>query len=319
MTILLIYGHKGWIGQQILQHLNEINTSGSFTYVCGDARVDDIDELEKEIKHYYPTHIFSLIGRTHGGGIQTIDYLEDHLYENIRDNLFGPMNLVKLSTKYNYHFTYMGTGCIFEYEDLNDVLSTNVNTDDVTDTNNTDTNNTDTNNTDDVPYKKFGENDKPNFFGSSYSIVKGFTDQLIRNENVLNLRIRMPITSRANERNFITKITSYDKICSIPNSMSVLDELIPIMIDLIFKKHVGTINMVNPGIISHNEILKMYKEYVEPNFVWKNFNIAEQDEILKSKRSNNHLDTTLIEKLYPNLKNIHDSVKECLTNYNKNH
>lgn len=306
--ILLIYGHKGWIGQQILQHLNKINTSGSFTYVCGDARVDNIDELEKEIKHYYPTHIFSLIGRTHGGGIQTIDYLEDHLYENIRDNLFGPMNLVKLSTKYNYHFTYMGTGCIFEYDDLNCVLSSN-NNDNPDDVN---TNNT---NPDDVTNKKFTEDDKPNFYGSAYSIVKGFTDQLIRSENVLNLRIRMPITSRTNERNFITKITSYDKICSIPNSMSVLDELIPIIVDLIFKKHVGTINMVNPGVISHNEILKMYKEIVEPDFVWKNFSIEEQDEILKSKRSNNHLDTTLIEDLYPDLKNIHESVKECLTNY----
>ena len=31
--------------------------------------------------------------------------------------------------------------------------------------------------------------------------------------NVLNLRIRMPITGEKNSRNFITKITSYKKIC----------------------------------------------------------------------------------------------------------
>ena len=71
--------------------------------------------------------------------------------------------------------------------------------------------------------------------------------------------------------------------------MTVLDELIPIMMDLVFKKHIGTINMVNPGAISHNEILEMYKEIVDPNFTWQNFTIEEQDEILKSKRSNNHL------------------------------
>ena len=87
--------------------------------------------------------------------------------------------------------------------------------------------------------------------------------------NTLNIRIRMPITSKSNQRNFITKITSYEKICSIPNSMSVLDELIPIMIDMIFKKHTGTINMVNPGVISHNEILDMYKEIVDPDFTWE--------------------------------------------------
>ena len=291
-TILLIYGHKGWIGQQILQYLNKINTSSDFKYVCGDARVDNIEEVDKEIKHYYPTHVLSLIGRTHGEGIQTIDYLEDHLYENVRDNLFGPMILTNLSNKYKYHLTYLGTGCIFEYDNLNDILNHR-------------------------EYRKFTENDKPNFFGSSYSIVKGLTDQLMHLNNALNIRIRMPITSKSHQRNFITKITSYDKICSIPNSMSVLDELIPIMVDLMFKRHIGTINMVNPGVISHNEILKMYKEIVEPDFVWKNFTIEEQDEILKSRRSNNHLDTSLLENLYPNVKNIHESVRECLLNFNK--
>jgi 3,5-epimerase/4-reductase len=289
--IILIYGHKGWIGQQIICYLNEIYTKYQFKYILGEARVDNIKEVENEIKNIYPTHIISLIGRTHGNGIQTIDYLEDHSYENVRDNLFGPMVLSLLSKKYNYHLTYLGTGCIFEYENLNDILNN------------------------EKEYYKFNENDKPNFFGSSYSIVKGFTDQLMHLTNSLNIRIRMPITSEANQRNFITKITSYEKICSIPNSMTVLDELIPIIMDLMFKKHVGTINMVNPGVISHNEILEMYKEIVDPDFTWENFTIEEQDEILKSKRSNNHLDTTLLEELYPTVKNIRESVRECLQNF----
>ena len=67
--------------------------------------------------------------------------------------------------------------------------------------------------------------DKPNFFGSNYSIVKGFTDMLMKNTNALILRIRMPISSDKSIRNFITKITTYERICSIPNSMTILDEL----------------------------------------------------------------------------------------------
>ena len=291
--IILIYGHKGWIGQQIVSYLDKIYSKNNFKYILGKSRVNNIEDVEKEITEYYPTHVISLIGRTHGNGIQTIDYLEDNLYDNIRDNLFSPMILSILSNKYKYHLTYLGTGCIFEYENLNDILEGK------------------------TDYKKFSENDNANFFGSSYSIVKGFTDQLINlnNNNVLNLRIRMPITSESNPRNFITKITSYEKICSIPNSMTVLDDLIPIIIDLVLKKKHGTINMVNPGVISHNEILNMYKEIVDPNFTWENFSIEEQDKILKSKRSNNHLDTTLIEKLYPNIKNIKDSIRLCLLNY----
>ena len=99
----------------------------------------------------------------------------------------------------------------------------------------------------------------PNFFGSSYSIVKGFTDQLMSlyKDSVLNLRIRMPITGEKNGRNFITKIVNYEKVCSVPNSMSVLPELLPFVIDMMEKGKTGTINLTNPGLISHNEILKL--------------------------------------------------------------
>ena len=42
--------------------------------------------------------------------------------------------------------------------------------------------------------------------------------------------------------------------------MSVLDELLPVLIELALKGEVGTINLTNPGLISHNEILTIYKE-----------------------------------------------------------
>ena len=94
--------------------------------------------------------------------------------------------------------------------------------------------------------------------------------------------------------------------------MTVLDELIPIIIDMSYKKHVGTINMTNPGSISHNEILELYKEHIDPNFTWQNFTIEEQDKILSSKRSNNLLDTKKLEDLYPKVNNIKTSVKNIM-------
>ena len=60
----------------------------------------------------------------------------------------------------------------------------------------------------------------------------------------------------------------------------------------------------------------MYKDTVDSEFTWKNFTIEEQNEILASKRSNNFLDTTKLESLYPNVNNIKDAVKNCLEKYN---
>jgi len=121
----------------------------------------------------------------------------------------------------------------------------------------------------------------------------------------------MPITSEQNTRNFITKITTYEKICSVQNSMTVLDELIPLSIDMMVNNERGTFNFTNPGTISHNEILEMYRDVVDTNFTWKNFTIEEQDKILLGKRSNNLLDTTKLEAKYK-VMNIKDSVKKCL-------
>lgn len=281
----LIYGYNGWIGHQ----LTELMDSMSISYIKGKSRLENKEELEIEIQDIQPTHVISFTGRTHGPGYTTIDYLEQKgkILENVRDNLFGPIVLANLSKKYNFHLTYLGTGCIFQFDE-NHPFGEEVN--------------------------GFTEKSKPNFFGSGYSVVKGFTDELMHmyEDSVLNVRIRMPITACNSSRNFITKILTYKKICSVPNSMTVLPELLPLLIDMTHKNLTGTINLTNPGLISHNEILQMYKEIVDPEFVWENFSVEEQNEILAAGRSNNYLDTTRLSELYPQVKNIKESVRDII-------
>ncbi len=50
-------------------------------------------------------------------------------------------------------------------------------------------------------------------------------------------------------------------------------------------------NYTNPGAVSHNEILQMYKDYIDPEFTWKNFTVEEQAKVIVAPRSNNLLDT----------------------------
>jgi hypothetical protein len=128
----------------------------------------------------------------------------------------------------------------------------------------------------------------------------------------------MPITAEYNTRNFITKITTYEKICSIPNSMTVIPELLPKVLDMMKNNVTGTINLTNPGLISHNEILEMYSEIVDTNFEWKNFSEKEQRKILTSDRSNNYLDTQKLQQMYPDVKNIKESVRDVLNLYKQN-
>lgn len=274
---ILVYGSNGWIGNQFCQYLDNINAK----YIRGKSRCNKKEDVLKEIMENDITHIICFIGRTHGGNYTTIDYLEDNdkLYENVRDNLFSPLVLGLLSRDLGIHFSYLGTGCIFD------------------------------------GYNNYKEDDKPDFFGSNYSIVKGFTDELMHLfPNVLNLRIRMPITDKEDKRNFITKILNYEKICSMDNSMTVLNDFIPIFYKMMKNNETGTFNCVNPGVINHNEILDMYKEIVDETFEYKNFTIEEQDKVLKSKRSNNSLSTKRLEDKY-NILDIKTSVRNILKKY----
>lgn len=291
---VLVYGYKGWIGKQFINLLKTQNIQ----YIGGNSRVDNEKTLIEEIQNIQPTHIVSFIGRTHGTIdnkiFTTIDYLEEDgkLFENIRDNLYGPLILSEMCKRHEIHLTYLGTGCIFKFDDTH-------------------------------PFGEeingFKEESLPNFYGSSYSIVKGFTDRFMKlyDNDVLNLRIRMPITGAYNSRNFITKITTYDKVCSVPNSMTVLPELLPCVITMMKSKLTGTINLTNPGLISHNEILEMYKEIVDPEFTYKNFSLEEQRSILAADRSNNYLDTNKLEKFFPNILDIKSSVRNILYEYKK--
>merc|ERR1712072_1381079 len=100
---------------------------------------------------------------------------------------------------------------------------------------------------------------------------------------------------------------------SIPNSMTVLEEILPIIVELAFAGETGTFNMCNPGTISHNELLSMYKEIVDQNFQWKNFESeAELMKVISSERSNNRLVTTKLEEKFPRLRPIKEAVRNTL-------
>lgn len=152
--LVLVYGSKGWIGEQFIKILQKQNIN----YVLGISRCNNKEDLINEIDNIKPTNVVSFIGRTHGvtddGPLHsTIDYLEKpgKLVENVQDNLFSPVLLAHICNKLNIHYTYLGTGCVYSYDD-NHILNEDYS----------------------VEYG-FSDNEKPNFFGSSYSIVKGFT------------------------------------------------------------------------------------------------------------------------------------------------
>jgi UDP-glucose 4,6-dehydratase len=271
----LIYGRTGWIGGL----LGKICEKQDIPYEYGKGRLQERSQLLQDIRNVKPTHVFNAAGVT---GRPNVDWCETHKQDTIRTNVVGTLNLADVCREQGLLMINYATGCIFEYDAKH-------------------------------PEKSgigFKEEDTPNFTGSFYSKTKAMVEELLNEyDNVCTLRVRMPISSDLNNpRNFITKIARYDKVVNIPNSMTILDELLPISIEMAKRDCRGIWNFTNPGVVSHNEILEMYKKYINPDFKWTNFTLEEQAKVIVAPRSNNEMDVSKLKSEFPELLAIKDSL-----------
>ena len=273
-TVLVFGGKTGWVGQKIVKVLQE----QGFHSVGAESRLEDRTALAHEIATLKPVCVINAAGLT---GRPNVDWCEDHKQETIRANILGALNLADVTYMNNIHMINIGSGCIYEYDKAHPMYSS----------------------------IGFIETDAPNFHGSFYSSSKLMLDKLFLNyPNVLNLRLRMPVSDDLHPRNFVTKITKYAKVVNIPNSMSILSDLLPLIPKMIKRKLMGTYNFVNPGTLSHNQILDLYKKYVDPEFTYVNFTLEEQSKILKAGRSNCQLDASKLLAEFPEVLPAEESI-----------
>lgn len=302
---ILLYGSKGAIGQELIKFHRKLK--GSLRYkkiVCGNARCDDYQELKAEIDTVEPDIVIASIGRTYGEGCPNIDYLQDlnKLPINLRDNLQAPLNLARITEDKCIPFVYIGTGCIFEYDQEHRMPTKDLSLPQLYDCH---------------KVKGFRELDKPNFTGSAYSTVKGTTDMLLQSfKHVLNVRIRMPIFGFRHPRDFITKILSYPKLIDIPNSMTVLPEMLPVLWELIENKHTGTINLVNPGVLSPADVVDIYnRTHPDNSHNYQKVSLEDLKHLVVARRSNNYLVPSALVKASEHVRPLHEAIENLIKNY----
>lgn len=281
---LIFGGKRGWIGQKLVQTIEQ---QGDEVF-CARSRLENRESLEAEIKEINPDYIINSAGKV---GSPNVNWCETNKEETIRANVLGLVNLVDVAFQNNIHVTNLATGCIYVYDEAHS-LGSGIG---------------------------FTEEDEPNFSGSFYSKTKIIAEKLILSyPNVLNLRVRMPISNDLIERSFIGKIIRYKKLINIPNSMTILEDLLPLVPEMIRRGLVGNYNFVNPGAISHNQIMELYKQYIDPDHVYENFSVEEQNQQLKVPRSNCELSAAKLLKEFPSIPHIQDSIIRVFEEIAKN-
>lgn len=78
------------------------------------------------------------------------------------------------------------------------------------------------------------------------------------------------------------------------------------------KNITGTFNFTNPGAMSHGEILKLYKEHVDPNFEWTETTKEEFERVNNITRPNAELDASKLLQYFPDIPNVRDAVADVM-------
>lgn len=218
-------------------------------------------------------------------GRPNVDWCELHKRETLEANSLLPLNLALACEKLNVRLVQVGSGCIFQGDNSG---------------------------------KGFGEEDAPNFYGSFYSRSKILAEELLADfKNVLHLRIRMPVDSRPGQRNLITKLSGYSRIINERNSITVLDDFVKAADALVKCKAEGIFNIVNQPATSHEEIIDLYRQIVDPKFSCTFISTEELEKMTAARRSNCVLSSRKLEEKGVRLAETRQAIAQCLEEYRK--
>jgi dTDP-4-dehydrorhamnose reductase len=241
-----------------------------------DADIGDraavIDALEKNT----PDIVLNAAGKT---GRPNVDWCEDHKEETLHSNVLGPIILLEECLSRNILLVHVSSGCIYSGDNGGG---------------------------------GFTEEDAPNFAGSFYSRTKTWSDQIMRDFPVLNLRIRMPFDGTGSPRSLITKISKYPKVLDSDNSITYVPDFLDATEKLITKRKTGTFNIVNEGAISPFRIMQLYKDIVDPAHTFEKLSEDKLGTVTKAGRSNCILSTAKLKGEGIALRPVEDAVREAL-------
>lgn len=255
-----------------------------------DQRIYSLLDIHNMLEKHKPDILINCIGKT---GRPNVDWCESHKEDTAFANTAIPIMLADGCKSFNTHLIQIGSGCIYFG---------------------------------DSPYK--GE--RPGAFDpgwretdlanpkSFYSKTKYACDLAIgAMSHVTTLRIRMPISSKKNERNFITKIRGYNKVIDIPNSVTFMDDFIRCVDWVIKEKQTGIFHVTNPEPISAARTMQEYQKYV-PEHKFSVINESELDSMTVAKRSNCILNTDKLRQAGFLMTPSEEALEKCMANYIKN-
>ncbi len=275
MKKVFIFGATGYFGTHLTNFFKEKN----WGVITERVDIRNFLEVKSMLEKYKPDVVLNSAGKT---GTPNVDWCETHKAETMEVNVNGSLNIACACNDLGIYFAHIGSGCVY---------------------------------TGNNQEKGFDEEDEPNFYGSFYSRTKLYSEKLLKEFNPLQLRVRIPIEGKSTSKNVIDKLLKYEKVISIENSFTVVEDFLPATYELIQRGERGIFNMTNEGSMNHKFLLDKYKEIVEGTKNFEYMSLEELENAVCAPRSNCVLNTDKREKLGIHMPNIEERIVEILEKY----
>jgi len=293
MKNVFLIGATGYIGEVFTQQIYKNKELNCFQIPHwklykdspGDAGVHDYEKLYELINKFSPDIVINAAGYI---GKPNVDVCEDNKEATFEGNVEFPTFLAKSCFLAGVPFAHISSGCIF------------------------------TGTKDDG--SGFTEDDPPNFDftnGSYYSGTKTLCENRILNisDDYYIWRLRIPFDKFSSSRNYLSKMTTYDKLLNATNSMTHRYEFVDACLDLwLNKEEYGIYNIVNSGPVTTKQVVALIKKYLK---IDKDFKFWENDEEFysfgaKAPRSNCVLDNSKLIKTGIKMRDTEEAIIESL-------
>ena len=266
MKVLILDEGKNLISNALKKYLTQENIR-----FC---TLNDITKLSNAITDNNITHVIYDYRRSYGNHIWNTSYIETHLEENLKYNLYYSIQVCNICKNMNVHVTYIGEGCVFSNSNSTE----------------------------------------PDLKVSNHSLMNIYTEKILNElyPDILYLRIRYPITADFKPNCHLMKLISFTNILDTDNSITIIEDMMPIMLEMLQKQVKGIFNFFGKHYINSIETIIQLKTFDSLiNFKVMTENVHNNK---IGKRSNGIFDNTSLETFCNENKLILPSSSQSLIN-----
>jgi len=282
--MILVIGASGYIGREFIEQLS-INNIKYTILSHKDINKNLLLNIIKSNNIKYLINCAAFVGKPN------IEACENQKDKCIEGNILLPILLKEICEITEIIYCHISTGCLYNGKSNFE--------------------------------KGFSEEDQPNFnFENNncgfYTGTKALAEKIVKTYHKSYIwRIRLPFENIHNERNYISKILTYDYLITENNSLSNKKEFVNACIESILKNiPYGIYNITNTGCISAEEVVKKIKNTINKDKKALYLSMDQfYEKISKMPRSNCVTDNSKLLSTGIHMSEIHDSIDWCLDNW----